>query len=55
MVIYDLVLGVQVKEGAHVAVLEAMKMQNVLKASRSGIVKTVHSEVGVHTTFFICC
>lgn len=35
----------QIKEGDHVAVLEAMKMQNVLKSPRSGIVKTVHAEV----------
>ncbi len=35
----------QVKEGSTVAVLEAMKMQNPLKASRSGIVKAVHVTV----------
>ena len=38
----------QVKEGTIVAVLEAMKMQNNLKATRSGIVKAVHFEACAH-------
>ena len=36
--------GDKVKEGQIVCVLEAMKMQNNLKAARNGIVKAVHSE-----------
>ncbi|KAJ2007407.1 hypothetical protein H4R26_000787 [Coemansia thaxteri] len=35
-------VGDAVAEGAQVAVVEAMKMQNVLRAPRAGIVKAVH-------------
>ena len=38
--------GDKVKEGQIVCVLEAMKMQNNLKAARNGIVKAVRTEAG---------
>ena len=40
------VAGVQVVEGQEVAIVEAMKMQNVLRAPRFGTVKTVNVQVG---------
>eukprot|EP00127_Corallochytrium_limacisporum_P003567 Clim_evm50s150 gene=Clim_evmTU50s150 len=38
--------GEEVSEGQEIAVVEAMKMQNSLRAQRSGVVKKIHSEVG---------
>ncbi|KAJ2704997.1 hypothetical protein FB645_002783 [Coemansia sp. IMI 203386] len=38
--------GDVVAEGAEVAVVEAMKMQNVLRAPRAGTIKTVHVKPG---------
>lgn len=38
--------GQRVEEGQTVAVIEAMKMQNSLKAPRSGVVKTVTKQAG---------
>lgn len=38
--------GDTVKEGSEIAVIEAMKMQNVLKAGRAGTVKKVHVREG---------
>ncbi|KAJ2712219.1 hypothetical protein H4R19_002870, partial [Coemansia spiralis] len=38
--------GDVVAEGAEVAVVEAMKMQNVLRAPRAGVVKAVHVQTG---------
>ena len=38
--------GDVVAEGAEIAVVEAMKMQNVLRAPRSGVVKAVHVGAG---------
>jgi propionyl-CoA carboxylase alpha chain len=35
-----------VAEGAELAVVEAMKMQNVLRASRVGKVKKIHVQAG---------
>mmetsp|Transcript_8277 Transcript_8277/g.11562 ORF Transcript_8277/g.11562 Transcript_8277/m.11562 type:complete len:238 (-) Transcript_8277:195-908(-) len=41
-------LGQQVVLGQPVAVVEAMKMQNVLRAPRSGVVRALPKEVGAH-------
>ena len=38
--------GQEVKEGETVAIIEAMKMQNILKAERDGVVKTVGAKAG---------
>lgn len=38
--------GQRVEEGQAVAVIEAMKMQNSLKAPRSGVIKAVHKKAG---------
>jgi propionyl-CoA carboxylase alpha chain len=38
--------GTQVVEGQEVAIVEAMKMQNVLRAPRFGTVKTVNVQPG---------
>ena len=38
--------GQEVKEGQTVAVIEAMKMQNIIKAERDGVVKTVGAKSG---------
>ena len=38
--------GVKVLAGEEVAVIEAMKMENVLRASADGVVKTVHAASG---------
>ncbi|MBX9616131.1 MAG: hypothetical protein K2X25_11100, partial [Caulobacteraceae bacterium] len=35
-----------VKAGETVAVIEAMKMQNILRADRDGVVKTVGAKAG---------
>jgi propionyl-CoA carboxylase alpha chain len=35
-----------VKVGETLAVVEAMKMQNVLRAERDGVVKTIHAKAG---------
>ncbi len=42
----DVVLGQEVKEGEVVCVIEAMKMQNIIRAERDGVVKTVSSKSG---------
>lgn len=39
-------VGQEVKEGETVAIIEAMKMQNILKAERDGVVKTVGAKAG---------
>jgi len=39
-------VGQEVKEGETVANIEAMKMQNILKAERDGVVKTVGASAG---------
>ncbi|MDP3801578.1 acetyl/propionyl/methylcrotonyl-CoA carboxylase subunit alpha [Brevundimonas sp.] len=39
-------VGQEVKTGETVAVIEAMKMQNILKAERDGVVKTVSASAG---------
>jgi propionyl-CoA carboxylase alpha chain len=38
--------GETVKLGQELAVLEAMKMENVLRAERDGVVETIHIEPG---------
>jgi propionyl-CoA carboxylase alpha chain len=38
--------GQEVKAGETLAVVEAMKMQNVLRAERDGVVKTIHAKPG---------
>ena len=38
--------GDEVKAGEELAVLEAMKMENTLRAERDGVVKTVNYEPG---------
>jgi propionyl-CoA carboxylase alpha chain len=42
----DVAVGQEVKEGETVAVIEAMKMQNILKAERDGVVKSVGPKAG---------
>ena len=42
----DVVEGQEVKTGETVAVIEAMKMQNILKAEHDGVVKTVPARAG---------
>ena len=39
-------VGQEVKTGETVAIIEAMKMQNILKAERDGVVKTVGAKAG---------
>ena len=38
--------GEEVKAGEELAVVEAMKMENVLRAERDGIVKILHAGIG---------
>ena len=38
--------GQEVKGGEELAVIEAMKMENVLHAERDGVIKTVHAAAG---------
>jgi propionyl-CoA carboxylase alpha chain len=38
--------GQEVKAGEEVAVVEAMKMENLLRAERDGVVKTIHAAAG---------
>jgi propionyl-CoA carboxylase alpha chain len=42
----DVIAGQEVKTGEVVAVLEAMKMQNILRAERDGVVKAVNAGPG---------
>ncbi len=42
----DVAPGQEVKEGETVAVIEAMKMQNIIKAERDGLVKAVGPKAG---------
>lgn len=40
--------GQKVEAGQQLAVVEAMKMQNVLRAEKKGVVKAVHKAAGSH-------
>ncbi len=42
----DVAVGQQVREGEIVCVLEAMKMQNILRAERDAVVKAVNAKAG---------
>ena len=42
----DVKEGQEVKAGETLAVVEAMKMQNVLRAERDGVVKAIHAKAG---------
>ncbi|NQU56303.1 MAG: ATP-grasp domain-containing protein, partial [Rhodospirillales bacterium] len=42
----SVVEGQEVKDGEELAVIEAMKMENVLHAERDGVIKTVHAATG---------
>jgi propionyl-CoA carboxylase alpha chain len=46
LVSLDVVAGQAVKAGETVAVIEAMKMQNIIRAERDGVVKTVGAKAG---------
>ncbi len=46
VVTLDVVVGQEVKTGETVAIIEAMKMQNIIKAERDGVVKTVGAKAG---------
>jgi propionyl-CoA carboxylase alpha chain len=46
MVSVDVVVGQEVKAGETVAVIEAMKMQNILRAERDGVIKSVGPKAG---------
>jgi biotin carboxyl carrier protein len=39
-------VGQEVKAGETLAVVEAMKMENVLRAERDGVVKAIHAKKG---------
>ncbi|MGV8928960.1 MAG: acetyl-CoA carboxylase biotin carboxylase subunit [Brevundimonas sp.] len=46
VVAIPVVVGQEVKTGETVAIIEAMKMQNILKAERDGVVKAVGAKAG---------
>ncbi len=46
VVTLDVAVGQQVRAGEAVAVIEAMKMQNILRADRDGVVKAVNAQAG---------
>jgi propionyl-CoA carboxylase alpha chain len=39
-------VGQEVKAGEELAVVEAMKMENVLRAERDGVIKELHAAAG---------
>jgi propionyl-CoA carboxylase alpha chain len=46
LVTLDVDVGQEVKAGEELAVVEAMKMENILRAERDGVVKTLHAGPG---------
>ncbi|WP_332772704.1 acetyl-CoA carboxylase biotin carboxyl carrier protein subunit, partial [Phenylobacterium sp.] len=42
----DVAVGQEVKTGEQVAIVEAMKMQNIIRAERDGTVKTIGATAG---------
>ena len=46
VVTLDVVVGQQVRTGEAIAVIEAMKMQNIIRAERDGAVKAVNAKAG---------
>ncbi len=46
VVTLDVVVGQEVRAGEAVAVIEAMKMQNIIRAERDGVVKAVNAAAG---------
>jgi propionyl-CoA carboxylase alpha chain len=46
VVTLDLTVGQEVRSGEAVAVIEAMKMQNIIRAERDGVVKAVNAKAG---------
>ena len=46
VVTLDVAVGQQVRAGEAVAVIEAMKMQNIIRAERDGVVKAVNTTAG---------
>jgi propionyl-CoA carboxylase alpha chain len=46
VVTMDVVTGQEVKEGEALCVVEAMKMQNIIRAERDGVVKGVNAKPG---------
>ena len=42
----DIAVGQEVRAGETVAVIEAMKMQNILRAERDGKVTAIHARAG---------
>ncbi len=46
VVTMDVAVGQTVQEGEQVCIIEAMKMQNIIRAERTGTVKTVSAKAG---------
>jgi len=46
VVAIDVVAGQEVRSGEAVAIIEAMKMQNIIRAERDGVVKAVNAKAG---------
>jgi propionyl-CoA carboxylase alpha chain len=46
VVALDVVAGQEVRQGETVAVIEAMKMQNIIRAERDGVIKAVGAKAG---------
>jgi propionyl-CoA carboxylase alpha chain len=42
----DAEVGREVRSGEVVAIIEAMKMQNIIRAERDGVVKAVNAKAG---------
>ena len=46
VVTMDVKVGDTVQEGEQVCIIEAMKMQNIIRAERTGVVKAVGAKAG---------